>query len=135
MQLKTILNYVTDYKSFVFGKVTWLLLGPCLLRLRSSSAGLRHAARTSAVRVYSTVGDHCVFCLPNAASSVCQLRHQGGTSALGRRQELADDRIQVVPRSLGATHVVDRCFSSLPCQLGPCLRGREIRGFLGPSAS
>jgi len=24
MQLKTILNRVTDYKSFVFGKITWV---------------------------------------------------------------------------------------------------------------
>jgi transposase len=30
MQLKTILNRITDYKSFVFGKVTWLEHGPPL---------------------------------------------------------------------------------------------------------
>jgi hypothetical protein len=65
MQLKTILNRVTCYKSFVFAKATWVensqapameiegssatIWGADLLGLRSGVPWLRHDARAAAI--------------------------------------------------------------------------------------
>ena len=101
MQLKTILNRVEHFKSFVYGKAMgggrqaaedrsgdrspqeW---AADLLRLRSAWAGLRPAA-CAAFRVCSAVGDRGVLRLRHAAGGVSDVRREGGAGSLVRRQD------------------------------------------------
>ena len=98
MQLKTILNRVEPFKSFVYGKVKWVegrratdarSGGACpeerpadLLGVRSARAGLRPASR-AAFRVRAPVGDRRVFRVCPAAGGLSELRGDGGARALG----------------------------------------------------
>ena len=112
MQLKTILNRVEPFKSFVYGKATWVegkrrptLEVEVIARkngraicsgLRPPTAGLRPPA-AAAVPVRTPLGDHRVLRVRPAAGELPGLRGDGGASALGQRKEPFDHQLPLVP--------------------------------------
>jgi|GEM_PF-1642599 len=122
MQLKTILNRVTDYKSFVFGKITWVDEKQAMLEVEleprmngrpiCSGCGqqrerLRPGSRAAAIRVHTAVGVDGSVRVPDASGGLPHLWRENGTGSLGRRQEYDDHGIPLVPGPLGQADVVE----------------------------
>ena len=132
MQLKTILNHVQKFKSFVYGTVRWVeragdaaleveiverANGRALFGLWVPDTGLRPAPG-SPLRVRAVVGHQGVSGLRATSGILPDLRGSGRTSAMGARQAPADRRLCLVPGAMGPAAVVEG-------------GGHGLSGFLG----
>ena len=133
MQLKTILNRVTNYKSFVIGKVKWAEDSPACLEVEMRPRANGHSIcsgcgekapgydQSRTPRRFEFVPMwmiSVVFLYSHAACELLDVRRQSRAGPLGGRQEPADDGVQMVPRSLGAADVVERSIRGVPRELG-----------------
>ena len=123
MQLKTILNRIEPFKSFVYTRIKMIDDGdrpqievtieprangrPICSGCGRAATRLRSATAATAVRLRAAVGHGRVVSLRDAAGELPNLRRQGGASSLGRRQVSSDDELPLVLGSLDPAAVLE----------------------------
>ena len=150
MQLKTILNRVEPFKSFVYGKVQWVegTARPTLeveVHARKNGRAICSGCgrpgpgydrlperRFEFVPLWG-IAVYFVYALRRVDCP--KLRGDGGASALGQRKMPPDDQLPLVPGPLGEAVVLGRGGPHLPHQLEERIRVGKTRGFLGLPAS
>ena len=151
MQLKTILNRVEYFKSFVYGKV-WVER-PGRRRRRSKCSCDRGRTGDRSARAAASPGRATTGCRSDVSSScrcggspctssmrcggwsVRAVRREGGASSLVRRQESIDHDLSLVPGPLGQAAFVERGRLCLPHDLAERVSLGKTRGFLGAGPS
>ena len=133
MQIKTILNRVQKFKSFVYGAVR-LVEGAAVPTLevevqpransRPLCRGCGHRrpgydqAAGAALRVCAAVGHQGVFPLCTTPGGLSRLRGSGGADAVGGRQASADRGLCLVSGALGQAPELEGGGRGLPHHLG-----------------
>ena len=150
MQLKTILNRVEPFKSFVYGKARWVEgAGRPTLEVEVHARKNGRAICSGCGRpgpgydrlperrfeFVPLVGDRRVLRVCHAACGLPTLRRDGGASALGRGKVPLDDQLPLVPGPLGEAVVLGGGGRDLPHHLEKRLRVGKTRGFLGRAPS
>ena len=116
--------------------------GPCasqwpphLLWLRPAGADVRSFAAATAIRVCAAVGHAGALCVSHATGELRELRREGRKAAVGARQMPDDDRIPMVPGSLGPADELEGGRRSVSRELGPGVRSGKTSRFVGFDAS
>ena len=132
MLLKTILNHVEPFKSFVYGKARWVEdAGRSAIEVevearkngRAICSGCGRAGpgydrlSRAAFPVCAAVGYAGLLRLCHASGRLPGLRGDGGACALGGRKESSDDELPLVPGSLGQAFGMGRGSQYLPHHL------------------
>ena len=146
MQLKTILNRVEPFKSFVYGKATWVegkrrptleveVIARKNGRAICSGCGRRRPGydrlpqrRFEFVPLWG-IAVYFVYAMRRV--NCPELRGDGGASALGQRKVPFDDQLPLVPGPLGEAFVLAGGGVDLPHHLAKRVRVGKTRGFLG----
>ena len=150
MQLKTILNRIEHFKSFVYGEARMIETdGELTIEVTidarangrpicSGCQQVRPGYDRLPVRRFEYVplwGIAGVFSVRDAAGRLPDVRRDGRTSSLGRRQVPSDDELPLVPGPLGQAAVVEGSGLRVSHHLGQRVSCGKTRGFLGPGAS